>query len=281
MNRCQDVRTIAESKRISAMTDQQVLDVLKARGSELKTLDAFQFLIRMFEKAAETNPTAAVGLRLAVGLVHIYGQNFAPGHECHPFKQYGGLSVSGLLSAMPPRAPTRKPVVAEAKEVAPVIHVGTGRLVGKIPELGMGYSIPKTGRVHGADPYKEVAGKIFDLDGRMEGQREVTARVSTDGLDMESYSTQPLTSLMKGWPRGSGAVNGGKSGAIQKFIMSAEGEFTVNDIAAACLALGSKMDVNNAFAALRRKGKLESSVSQYGAWRIKTASLTVNSQESP
>lgn len=113
---------MSENERVFQMTDKQLLDVLRARGNDLQTLSRFQFLERMFTKAAETNPAAANGLHAAIGLMKLYSLSIATGHENHPFKDFDGTATVTSILATADETARRAD-----KLLAPAVTPGTVR----------------------------------------------------------------------------------------------------------------------------------------------------------
>lgn len=156
-----------ESKRAVNLTDKQLLEILAARGSDLAILKSFQFLDRMFEVSAAKNEVAAPGLECARGLMRVYSQNFAPGHPAHPFKQYGGLSIQGVFSAIPAG---RAPKVKEREVASPVpavLHIVKENDIGVASAPAPKPMVPKIYMVGNPKPSKCAMIREFIKDNYM------------------------------------------------------------------------------------------------------------------
>lgn len=95
------------------LTDAEILAALSARRSDLAIANVLAKLVRMFEIAATKNPDAALGLGVAGGLTKLYSQSFAPGHEHHPFPNFGA-TVQGIVQ--PLKEAEAEPAIQESLE---------------------------------------------------------------------------------------------------------------------------------------------------------------------
>ena len=250
-----------EGKPLWKLTDKQVLDAMRGRGNELATAETLASLCRVFHKAAETNLSAAPGLLAAIGLTQIYGLGIAPGHEDHPFKDVDkNMSVASILSGV------------------------------TLPKVERYVPPPVVRRPRQTNPHDRfsVPGKTFDLDAHMEGQREITARPTSDALtafpnakhmdgegsfnhvDFEQHSMQPLhvergtmtgrtLRSVQNIPR---ELRGpSKVGVVGAIILGFPGDLTftaqyVHGLTTANSGI-TYQDVQNAIVKLRKNGRIE------------------------
>lgn len=118
----------AETRRLYKLTDEEILEALRLRGNDFRVLDAFKFLVKMFEQASRGKPQLAPGLGVAIGLTKLYSLTFQPGHERHPFKhEAGNMTVQSIIdSAEAIKMPDIAPRTGRVKKSdMPVVTKGT------------------------------------------------------------------------------------------------------------------------------------------------------------
>lgn len=110
--------TNLENARVLNLTDAQLLMVLQQRRDELCTAKALAGLVRLFEVAKSQNPAAANGLQAAIGLTKLFSQQFAPGHEHHPFPNFNDTAKEVITKVSAPVVITPKPAVTFTTEAS-------------------------------------------------------------------------------------------------------------------------------------------------------------------
>lgn len=89
-----------EASRVHQLTNDELIEVLRKRAADWNVLEAFKFLIQMFEKAHTNKPELKAGLLVAAGLTRLYGQSFSDGDPDHPFQME--LTLQGILNGAGP-----------------------------------------------------------------------------------------------------------------------------------------------------------------------------------
>lgn len=94
---------LPETRKLWQLEDQEILKVLRNRGTELEIAFAFSRFINMLQITAESNSDAQQGIFISIGLAKLFSQTFAPGNPKHPFIGFD-LSVAEIIRASVPQA---------------------------------------------------------------------------------------------------------------------------------------------------------------------------------
>lgn len=160
--------------------------------TELEVALEIEKLVRLYEVTAVNKPELKPGLACAVGLSQLWSQKFAPGHDAHPYPNFGmalkdipGKAVKGEIELSKPkpvennrqegRYKTTSPV--NPAKMSPDVSLIYNEIMAQTMEFGYAMIREKVPAVISPEQIRSVIGRLVkygSIKRISEGKYEVT-----------------------------------------------------------------------------------------------------------